>query len=56
MTDYLRQGTYDDAHAVVEGPKERRTVEGAVVERLRKGEYRRVDTGAILRSDAPDAV
>jgi hypothetical protein len=55
VTEYLREGTYDDPHGVVEGPKVLRTMEGAEVERLRKGEYRLVDTGAILRSDAPDA-
>lgn len=55
VTDYLRGGTYDDPHAVVEGPKALRTAAGAAVERLGKGEYRIVDTGEILRSDAPDA-
>ena len=55
VTEYLREGTYDDPHAVVEGPKELRTADGAPLSRLRKGEYQLLDTGEILRSDAPDA-
>ena len=55
VTEYLREGTYDDPHGVVEGSKGLRTAEGAEVKRLRKGEYQLVDSGGILRSDAPDA-
>ena len=54
VTEYLRGGTYDDPHAVVEGPKVLRTADGARVRRLDKGVYQLVDTGEILRSAAPD--
>jgi hypothetical protein len=55
VTEYLREGTYDDPPGVLEGAKELRTAAGAKVQRLRKGEYQLVDTGDILRSDAPEA-
>lgn len=55
VSEYLRGGTYDDPHAVVEGPKVLRTADGARVRRLGKGEYQLEDTGEILRSDASDA-
>ena len=56
ITDYLHhQGPYDDPDAVVEGARRLRTTEGAEVQRIRRGEYQVVDTGEVLRSDAPDA-
>jgi len=55
FTDILDAGTRADTNAELEGLKELRTQNGDAVNRLGKGKYEIVVTGAILQSDEPDA-
>ena len=54
-TTMIEVPTRGDLNAEIEGMKELRTDEGLAVNRLGKGEYEIVQTGEILRSQAPDA-
>lgn len=55
FTKYILAPTHQDRHGMVEGLKELRTSDGYSVNRLAKGEYKIVQTGAVLRSSSPEA-
>ncbi len=54
-TDFIDAGHFGNPNAVVEGMKELLTSDGMAVNRHQKGEYQIVQTGLMLRSNAPDA-
>jgi hypothetical protein len=52
---YLEDGSHDDPNAAIEGRKELRTADGALVNRKRKGVYEIMASGLILLSSAHEA-
>jgi hypothetical protein len=56
FTNYTHSRSYGHPDELIEGLEELQLADGAPVNPIERGRYQVVKTGAILRSDAPNAL